>query len=255
MKTGLPRDASPLPGRIGGYEFRDASLLELALTHPSWTQGQKGFLLHNERLEFLGDAVLQTSVSDHLYRHHPRKPEGWLTKTRAHLVNRTALAEMAVAIGLGAWLRLGAAEERHGGRERPSNLANAMEAVIGAIFLDGGWVAASAAVIALIGERLARLPDEPEPENAKGILQEHLHAMGKIPSYAILSETGPAHDRIFVASVEVGGRVLGEGSGRTKKEAETRAATAAFQRLQKGSGGKLEKQDRPTGGPPPASDD
>lgn len=211
-----------------GYAFRDAALLELALTHPSRGHERKRRAPHNERLEFLGDAVLELVISEHLYRLFPDVAEGRLTKVRSHLVSRPALVELAAALNVGAHLLLGKAEESHGGRHRASNLANVMEAVIGAIFLDGGYDAARAFVIRLVEPRLGEVGDNPEPTNAKGLLQEKLHAIGEQAVYRIMSETGPSHRRQFEAAVEVRGKVLGSGAGTTKKEAETRAATAAL---------------------------
>jgi len=214
------------------YTFRDPSLLELSLTHASWGHEKKTRLPHNERLEFLGDSVLQLVISEHLYRRFPDIPEGQLTKIRAHLVNRAALVKMAKNLDLGAHLKLGHAEAAQGGRERSSNLANAMEAVIGAMFLDGGFDAARDLILSNSEETLKSLHDNPEPDNTKGILQERLHKEGKQAIYQILSETGPAHQKHFHASVEVDGIMIGEGRGSTKKEAETHAARAALASLQ-----------------------
>ncbi|MBI4026099.1 MAG: ribonuclease III [Verrucomicrobia bacterium] len=230
--------ACPLETQLG-HRFRNPSLLQLALTHPSWGHERKQPSPHNERLEFLGDAVLELAISDHLYHLFPDMPEGHLTKMRAHLVNRSALTEMAKEVNLGDHLLLGKAEAAHGGRERPSNLANAMEAVIGAIFLDGGYTAARAFAIAQVDPRLKKLSDNPEPENAKGILQERLHAVGLNPVYRITSETGPAHRKQFEAQVEVHGRVVGKGAGLTKKEAETRAAMSALSALRSRESGSV----------------
>jgi ribonuclease-3 len=216
-----------------GYKFRDPGLLKLALTHASWGHEQNKRIPHNERLEFLGDSVLELITSEYLYLSYPDLPEGKLTKMRAHLVNRSALVEMATTLNLGAELILGDAEASNGGRDRVSNLANAMEAVIGAIFLDSGYDAVKEVVIKHIEGRLKLLNDNPEPHNSKGILQEKLHAMGEQATYSITSESGPAHQREFNASVEIKGKIYGTGVGKTKKDAETQAALIALEKLSK----------------------
>jgi ribonuclease-3 len=215
------------------YTFQNPALLELALTHPSLGHERNQRLPHNERLEFLGDAVLALAISEHLYATYPEVPEGHLTKMRAHLVNRSALLEMANELELGAHLRLGEAEISQGGRKRVSSLANAFEAVIGAIFLDSDYATAHAFVLRQIGPRLESITDNPEPENAKGLLQEKLHLIGKTPIYRIVSENGPDHRKEFEASVELDGCVLGSGTANTKKEAEMRAAAVALKTLRK----------------------
>lgn len=214
-----------------GYHFRQPNLLTLALTHSSWGHEKKQRLPHNERLEFLGDAVLQLVISHYLFKRHPELPEGRLTKIRSHLVSRAGLLVMAKSLNLGSYLLLGEAEQKQGGRDRASNLANAMEAVLGAIFLDSGYEAAYQVTTRLISPRLDEIQAHPEPANAKGILQEKLHTMGKKATYHIISEKGPAHQKEFHASVEIDGETLGEGKGSTKKIAETEAALIALQRL------------------------
>lgn len=220
------------------YTFRNPALLELALTHPSLGHERSQRVPHNERLEFLGDAVLALAISAHLYAIYPDIAEGHLTKMRAHLVNRSALVEMAVVLGLGEHLRLGEAEISQGGRQRVSNLANAFEAVIGAIFLDAGYETARAFVLRHVGPRLDHLTDNPEPENAKGLLQEKLHLIGKVPQYRIMSEKGPDHRKEFEAVVELEGKILGSGCGSTKKDAEMRAAAVALEWLRDQGQGK-----------------
>lgn len=219
-------------GVIAGYHFRRPELLELALTHSSSTHRSPQAGQHNERLEFLGDAILQAVVTEHLFLLHGTRDEGWLTKARAHLVNRAALHELAGELRLGGMLRMGKAEERQGGRKRPSNLSNAVEAVIGAVFLDGGYEAARRFVLDYVEGRVRRLPADPEPENLKGTLQERLHAGGRTPVYRIVSESGPPHARVFESEVLVGGQPMGRGRGATKKEAESRAAEEALRSLE-----------------------
>ncbi len=221
---------TPLESKLK-YTFRDPILLKLALTHSSWGHEQKKKLPHNERLEFLGDAVLELVISEHLYRLYPDTPEGWLTKVRAHFVNRSSLVKIAKSLDLGSHLVLGEAEVAQGGRERASNLANVMEAIIGAIFLDSDYVTVREFVVRQIQPRLKEISDNPEPENAKGVLQEKLHISGEKAIYRIVSEVGPPHQKEFQATVEVNGQVFGTGTGHTKKEAETQAATVALNRI------------------------
>ncbi|MDD2709133.1 MAG: ribonuclease III [Verrucomicrobiae bacterium] len=216
---------------IIGYTFRDPTLLELALTHPSCAHERVQTGPNNERLEFLGDAVLGLAVSQHLYRLHPDLQEGHLTKMRAHLASRSALRVLAERLGLGGFLRLGTAEEHQGGRRRASNLSNALEAMIGAIFLDGGFSPACDFVVCLISPQLEDLLHNPEPENAKGLLQEKMHMAGKMVVYRLVRESGPDHRKQFDAVVEIDGQPMGNGSGHTKKEAEMRAAAMALEEL------------------------
>jgi ribonuclease-3 len=214
-----------------GYSFRNPELLELALTHASCSHEQKARLPHNERLEFLGDAVLQLVISEYLYSKYPEAAEGWLTKTRAHLVNRSSLLEIAKMLDVGSYLRLGEAEISQGGRERASNLANAVEAIIGALFLDGSLEAARAFILKTFQTKLEGLGATPQIENTKGTLQEILHSKGESAVYRIISESGPAHKKKFEAVVEINGKTMGTGIGESKKEAEIKAASAALEKL------------------------
>lgn len=221
----------PSPLEIAlGHTFRDPALLELALTHSSWGHERRKPHAQNERLEFLGDAVLQIVVSRHLYDRDPSMSEGRLSKLRASLVNRNSLARMATTIDLGKYLVLGIKEDQLGGRRRPSNLANALEAVFAALYLDAGLEAAQSCILRLIQTPLDALVDNPEPENAKGILQETLHVSGNTALYRIVSESGPPHQPIFHAVVEIDGEIYGKGSGSTKKESETQAAAEALRK-------------------------
>jgi ribonuclease-3 len=213
------------------HSFQKPELLKLALTHASWGHEQNKRLPHNERLEFLGDAVLELVTSEYLFQKFPDLPEGKLTKMRSHLVNRSALVEMAHFLKLGEELILGEAEAGHGGRERESNLANAVEAIIGAIFIDAGYEGVRHFIIRQIEPRLQKLTDNPEPHNVKGLLQEKLHASGEQAIYRIVTEKGPPHEKEFHASVEIRGKIYGSGIGRTKKDAETQAAAAAIEKL------------------------
>ena len=214
-----------------GHTFADADLLRLALTHASFGHEKRQRVPDNQRLEFLGDAVLQLAVTAELYRRFPAMPEGRLTVLRARLVNRHHLQALAVEVGLGDHLILGRGEESSQGRERPSILADAMEAVIGAIYAEAGWDAARAIILRLLEPSLAAIADEDDPggANPKGSLQEKLQAEGEQPPvYKCISETGPAHARVYEVVVEWQGRELGRGQGASKKEAETRAAEVAL---------------------------
>jgi ribonuclease-3 len=204
-----------------GYTFSDRSLLELALTHRSISADDPS-RNDNERLEFLGDAVLQLAVTAYLYDAFPDLDEGSLAKIRAGVVSRPVLAEVARSIGLAEHIVVTAAEDRSGGREKESIMADALEAVIGAVFLDSGLGPAADLVLRLWGSRI--------DERAKPRLQEVLAKDGRLPVYR--SEgSGPDHERTFVATVEVNGTVLGTGSGRSKKEAEQGAAEQALATL------------------------
>jgi ribonuclease-3 len=215
-----------------GYRFSDEALLLQALTHPSLSREQGPAALNNQRLEFLGDAVLQLIITDELYSRFRLADEGSLTKARAHLVNRTALAHHGDNLGLGQALRLSRGEEATGGRGRASTLADAFEAVIGAMFLDGGLEVARRFILDQFQKALGALGTIPNLENPKGDLQEILQATGcQAPQYRLESTSGPDHDRRFVAAVHHQGEVLGRGEGRSKKLAESEAARAALAQL------------------------
>ena len=215
----------------------DAELLELALTHRSFAY-ENGGLPPNERLEFLGDAVLGFAVTDHLYRTHPDLPEGQLAKLRASVVNMHALAGVARGLGdggLGPHLLLGRGEELTGGRDKASILADAVEALIGAVYLQHGIAVAIELVHRLFGELLAAAPRLGAGLDWKTSLQE-LTATADlgVPEYRV-SEDGPDHLKHFTAAVLVGGKEYGHGEGRTKKEAEQKAAEAAWRTLAEGA--------------------
>jgi ribonuclease-3 len=214
-----------------GYRFHEAALLDLALTHPSSGAGP-GTVRDNQRLEFLGDAVLQLVLTDELYRRFPAASEGPLTTARAHLVNRRTLAERGRALGVGDHLRLGRGEEASGGRQRASALADAYEAIMGAIYLDGGLETARMVILGQFQDVFGGLDVLPNLENPKGELQEWLQAESSAsPEYRLESVTGPDHDRRFECIVIHGGMELGRGTGKSKKDAESAAAVVALQRL------------------------
>jgi len=217
-----------------GYVFRNPDLLVLALTHPSVAHEQGAPVLTNQRLEFLGDAVLQLVLTRELYEKFPSFGEGPLTKARAKLVNRRTLAEHARRLGLGTCLILSRGEDLSGGRDRISALADGFEAVLGAIFLDGDFAAARDFILREFQGALGGLAGSPMLENPKGELQELLQAVSaEAPRYHVVSATGPDHDRVFECTVRHEGAELARGQGKSKKAAESEAALAALQVLRK----------------------
>ena len=200
-----------------------------ALTHPSLAHEPGALIHHNQRLEFLGDAVLQLVLTQVLYEKFPAHGEGPLTKARAQLVNRRALAERGLRLGLGDYLILSRGEELNRGRERPSAVADAYEAVLGAVFLDGGFDVARRFIEGQFKIVLGELDVLPNLDNPKGELQEMLQAQSPAsPQYQLLTVTGPDHDRIFECAVSHRGKELGRGTGKSKKEAESQAALQAL---------------------------
>lgn len=221
------------------HEFKDPLLLELALRHRSWC-AENGGVESNERLEFLGDAVLGVVITDHLYRSTPNEPEGVLARYRAELVNSSVLALLARRIDLGSMLLLGKGEEATGGRDKNSILADALEALIGAIYLDAGTEAAEAFILELSEDLIEQVENEDLSTDHKSRLQETAARLfGELPRYD-LSEDGPEHAKSFTARVTVRGRLLGEGIGRTKKEAEQGAARQAEAVLESGADAEVE---------------
>jgi len=220
---------SPLEQRIG-YKFRNSLLLAEALTHPSLGHETQQRHFDNQRLEFLGDAILQLVVTEYLFRHFGEAPEGQLTKLRSRLVSRETLKAHAAALDLGRYLMMGRGEEASGGRARASTLADAFEALIGAIYLDGDLEKARKFVLAQAREELAQIAEEPVDINPKGHLQELLQTISpRSPVYELVSQSGPEHNKMFVVRAVWEGMVLGQGSGRSKKQAETAAAIEAME--------------------------
>ena len=218
----------PLESRIN-YKFRNSLLLAEALTHPSLAYESNRPHFDNQRLEFLGDAVLQLVLTERLYAMFPSFGEGRLTKLRSRLVSRDALCRFANDVGLGDYLMLGKGEAASGGHARASNLADAFEALLGAIYLDGGFDSVRAIVNGLCASALDEVAGEPEELNPKGQLQEILQALSPVsPSYRIVAQEGPDHQKRFTACVDWGGRELGFGHGSSKKEAEIDAALNAL---------------------------
>ena len=207
------------------YHFKNRDLLITALTHSSYANEAKVPTKYNERLEFLGDSVLSLVVANYLFRHSTR-PEGELSRMRASLVSEEALFQFAKEIDLGAYLRLGRGEELGGGRERPSVVSDAFEAVIAALYLDGGMEAARSFILPFITE------GKTAEEDYKTRLQE---VVQKNPedklSYAVTGESGPAHDKRFEVTVLLNGSAMAAGTGRSKKAAEQQAAKAALRKL------------------------
>lgn len=229
----LPQQFAALESRLG-YRFRDRGLLEHALTHKSKAhEDPSGGVVDNESLEFLGDAVLGLVVADALFRAFPAYSEGQKSKIKSNLVSTTALAEMAEGLGLGEHMILGRGEEKTGGRRKPALLADTCEALIAALYLDGGLDAARAFIVRELAPRIeeARVPGYFGRDH-KSRLQERLQGLGRsLPCYRVSAEAGPEHRKQFSVQVVVGDLVLAEGEGRTKKDAEQEAARAALERL------------------------
>jgi ribonuclease-3 len=220
---------TPLEERIE-YKFRNSLLLAEALTHPSLAHEAQRYHFDYQRLEFLGDAVLQLVVTQYLFSHFQAEAEGQLTKLRSRLVSRDALRMHAAALDLGRYILMGRGEEASGGRERTSTLADAFEALIGALYLDGGLDVAKNFILTQTRADLAKLAEEPVDFNPKGDLQELLQSISpRSPLYELVSQSGPEHEKTFVSEVLWEGIVLGEGTGRSKKQAETAAALEALQ--------------------------
>jgi ribonuclease-3 len=213
-----------------GHPFADGAHLDAALVHRSYC-AEHPEACSNERMEFLGDAVLGLSVTVHVFAAYPNLPEGELAKLRASVVNAEVLAEVAGEIGLGDALLLGKGEDASGGRAKPSILADAMEAVIAAVHLDGGWEAADQLVMRLLGDRIREGASGPGGRDYKTRLQElAAHRFDQLPRYQVRAE-GPDHSKQFFATVLLRGEVYGAGEGRSKKHAEQAAARAAWERL------------------------
>ena len=214
-----------------GYRFRNIQLLQNALTHSSYANERwHNSLLSNERLEFLGDSVLGMLVADYLYRNFPDRPEGELTRMRADMVCEQTLAAAANKIGIGEHLLLGHGEEQGGGRSRNSILADAMESVIAACFLDGGLGAALTVVqkFILVEVPVTRLHNVDYKTRLQELVQQKKN---QTLSYSLVGESGPDHDKQFVVEVRLNGNVVGSGSGSSKKRAEQSAAASAIEKL------------------------
>ena len=216
-----------------GLHFKDASLLELSLIHSSYVNENPDLApVSNERLEFLGDAVLGFVFATKLYNSFGQSSEGELTRLRSRIVRGSTLARAAARIGLGEYLYLGKGEEASGGRSKPANLAGALEALIGAAYLDQGATAAGEVVLRLLGSDFAELTGPEAGMDYKSRLQEYTHASQQMtPRYSIVDTSGPDHARRFTAEVRLDDEPLGRGQGHSKKEAETEAARQALIKL------------------------
>lgn len=212
-----------------GHTFADPSLLRLALTHRS-VSADDATRRDNERLEFLGDAVLQLVITEALYRRYPDLAEGQMAKIRSALVSKPSLAEIAESIGLGGFVELAPSEDRSGGREKPSILADTMEAILGAVYLDAGLEVADRVILEIWGDRVSERALRPGLKDYKTRLQEVLARTGRRPFYDV-SGSGPDHDPRFHADAVIDGAVMGSGEGSSKKEAEQAAARDALERL------------------------
>ncbi|MDA0989441.1 MAG: ribonuclease III [Verrucomicrobia bacterium] len=220
-----------LEARIG-YRFERQAWLEKALTHRSYRYESPDVEVDNERLEFLGDALLGFLVAAHLFREFKEKREGELTRLRSHLTNGESLCERAMELQLGQYLRMGLGEERTGGRTRPSNLANAMEALLGAVYLDGGVAAGKVVFYQIFQPALDALDAVPAVLNPKGSLQEYAQATWKVsPTYRLLEKSGPSHAAHFRVEVALYDGTTAEGRGASKQAAERAAASALLDQL------------------------
>jgi ribonuclease-3 len=216
-----------------GYKFSNPLLLAEALTHPSLAYETQGPHFSNQRLEFLGDAVLQLIFTRELFLGFPNLDEGALTKLRSQLVSRAALQRYALQLELGVYLAMGKGEVASGGRDRASTLSDALEALVGAIYLDSGLAEATDFILQLCESELRQLNVDPDQLNPKGQLQELVQATASsTPIYSIVSQEGPDHCKLFSAKVEWNGDVLGTGTGGSKKQAETAAAREALRHPQ-----------------------
>ena len=228
----MTRDPAPIIALEAalGHEFHDRSHLEQALVHRSYC-AEHPDAESNERMEFLGDAVLGLSVTDYVYAAYPTLPEGELAKLRASVVNAEVLAELALEVELGSALLLGKGEDASGGRTKASILADAMEAVIAAVYLDDGWGAADELVLRLLGDRIREGAAGPGGHDYKTRLQElSARRFDQLPRYQVRAE-GPDHSKRFFASVLIEGEPRGEGEGRSKKQAEQAAARSAWEQM------------------------
>ena len=233
-----------------GVRFADEELLRLALTHPSYANEHPGTAGTNERLEFLGDAVLGLVVAERLYERFPGVEEGRLTLWRAHLVQGSTLARVAARLDLGRWLLLGRGEEATGGRDREGNLAHVYEAVVGAIKLDGGpnggpdggHEGARRFIEQSLEPELSALQQDPAELNPKGALQQLAEVSFGRPHYVTVDERGPEHVREFTVEVRIADEVLGQGMGGSKQQAEKAAAREAVRRLRERLGASAAEQ-------------
>jgi ribonuclease-3 len=229
------RPSPELQQRIS-YTYRDPRLLERALTHKSFANENR-LAEHNERMEFLGDAVLNLVVSELLMQAWPASPEGELSRYRAAVVSEASLAAAARDIGLGEFLRLGRGEEQSGGREKGSLLADSLEALIASLYLDGGIAEARAFISRVFQDAVRKARDAGACRDFKTELQElSQERLRTLPEYRVVTESGPDHQKLFTIELTVRGKVLGRGTGRSKKDAEQKAAKEALEKLSDAGG-------------------
>ncbi len=223
----MAADQSDLEQKIG-YHFNDGRLLTIALTHASYIAERGG--IGNDRMEFIGDAVIGVAVAHMLYEHHPEREEGWLTQMRSRLVDKECLASKARDLNVGDFLILGKGEEKRGGAGKSSILSGAYEALMGAVFIDAGYDACKAVIERHFSE-IEGLAGDIYPKNYKSLLQERLQKDGMgLPRYEVAEISGPDHERVYSVSVLIDGEEWGRGLGRNKKEAEQLAARGALER-------------------------
>lgn len=216
------------------YRFRDRSLLIASLVHRSYYAGTEAntSLQSNERMEFLGDSVLSLVVNDYLYGHYPERTEGELTKMKSVVVSKQVLAHLAKKIDLGSFVLVSDNAQKAGVSEMHSVLSDTLEAVFGAVFIDGGFEAARKSILKVLPDNLGDVVYQADAINYKSLLQEYIQALHKVPPrYRVHSTTGPDHDKQFSVEVVVKGNILGQGNGKTKKHAEQEAAREAYRRL------------------------
>ena len=215
-----------------GYEFKDKSLLMTALTHSSYdNENRKRNIKDNERLEFLGDSILGVTVASYLYKNRPDLPEGRMTRLRAELVCEQSLARVAEKLELGKYMRLGKGEEQGGGRKRPSITADAVEAVIAALYLDGGYNRAGSFISRYILEPFEEGQELSDRDNKTELQEIVQRKSGQVLTYELTGEDGPDHNKTFTFSVSLNDKVIGTGSGHNKKEAEQAAAGEALRKM------------------------
>jgi ribonuclease-3 len=239
----VPRPSLPIPAgvehlpaleRTIDYRFRDRSLLVASLMHRSYYAGTEvnAALQSNERMEFLGDSVLSLVVNDYLYHRYPDKTEGELTKMKSVVVSKQVLAHLAKKINLGPFVLVSDNAQRAGVSTMDSVLSDTLEAVFGAVFIDGGFESARRVILEVLPDNIGDVVYKEESINYKSLLQEYIQALHKVPPrYRVHSTTGPDHDKEFAVEVVVKGNILGTGSGKTKKHAEQEAAREAYRRL------------------------
>lgn len=220
--------------RILDHRFHDRSLLIASLVHRSYYAGTETntALQSNERMEFLGDSVLSLVVNDYLYQHYPDRSEGELTKMKSVVVSKQVLAHLAKKIDLGSFVLVSDNAQKAGVSEMHSVLSDTLEAVFGAVFIDGGFEAARRTILKVLPDNLGDVVYQADAINYKSLLQEYIQALHKVPPrYRVHSTTGPDHDKQFSVEVVVKGNILGQGNGKTKKHAEQEAAREAYRRL------------------------